>query len=362
MSFYSRKSVSFGGVRLTFSKSGIGASVGIRGFRIGTGPRGNYIRIGTNGLSYKTMIGKGKSREGTRDNPASYGNGTINQPSDVIMHEIESRDALEIFDSSSQEILSEINRKYKKFPLWTLGVAIAALLSSSSYMFLGLLSIVASILLDRYRKTTTIIYDIDEATESKIQAFYDSFNDIMSADRKWHISASGDVTDRKYHAGASTLIARSSISINYSIPKYIRTNVKVPCIPVGKQKLYFFPDKILIVQRRQVGAVSYGRIRVECTETRFIEEGAVPGDTTVVDHTWRYVNKNGGPDRRFKNNRQLPIVLYSQLHFSSNTGLNELVHVSRPGVGNGLKQYLNEYDFSYTKDRLSSAHSSVAPH
>ncbi|WP_144940072.1 DUF4236 domain-containing protein [Paenibacillus sp. 32O-W] len=37
MSFYSRKSVSFGGVRLTFAKSGIGASVGIRGFRIGTG-------------------------------------------------------------------------------------------------------------------------------------------------------------------------------------------------------------------------------------------------------------------------------------------------------------------------------------
>lgn len=348
MGFYFRKSISFGGLRINFSKSGIGASVGTKGFRFGISPRGNYVRIGVNGLYYKTMIGKRKS---TNNTALHEQNMQTSQPSDVVMHEIESNDALDIFDSNSQELLYEINKKYKLFPLWTIGVAITVLLSSTPFIIVGLLSIGLLYLLDRYRKTTIIVYDIEETAESKIQAFYNTFNEIISAKRKWHVSASGQVRDRKYHAGASTLIHRSHISINYSLPKYIKTNVKVPSIPVGKQKLYFFPDKILVVQRRKVGAVSYGSLILECSNTRFIEDGIVPRDTTIVDKTWRYVNKSGGPDRRFKNNKQLPIVLYSKLHFRSDTGLNELIQVSRPDVGNGLKEYLNHSDFLYAKER-----------
>lgn len=62
MGFYFRKSVSFGGLRLNFSKSGVGASVGTKGFRFGISPRGNYVRIGANGLYYRTMIGKKEIR------------------------------------------------------------------------------------------------------------------------------------------------------------------------------------------------------------------------------------------------------------------------------------------------------------
>ena len=62
MGFYMRKSVSFGGVRFNFSKSGIGVSVGVKGFRIGTGPRGNYIHMGRNGIYYRAALGRKKRR------------------------------------------------------------------------------------------------------------------------------------------------------------------------------------------------------------------------------------------------------------------------------------------------------------
>ena len=52
MRVYLRKSVSLGGVRFNFSKSGIVASVSIKGFRLGTGPRGNYVHMGRNGIYY----------------------------------------------------------------------------------------------------------------------------------------------------------------------------------------------------------------------------------------------------------------------------------------------------------------------
>jgi hypothetical protein len=49
------------------------------------------------------------------------------------------------------------------------------------------------------------------------------------------------------------------------------------------------------------------------------------------------VNKKGGPDKRFKDNRELPIVLYEDVHLSSATGLNELLQVSRCGAGEALE-------------------------
>ena len=65
-----------------------------------------------------------------------------------------------------------------------------------------------------------------------------------------------------------------------------------------------------------------GISRLKYAMTRFIEGDGVPSDATVVDQTWRFVNKNGGPDRRFNNNVQLPIVNYGVLRFSSANGLN----------------------------------------
>ena len=40
-----RKSISAGPFRFNLSDSGIGVSVGVRGFRVGSGPRGNYVSI-----------------------------------------------------------------------------------------------------------------------------------------------------------------------------------------------------------------------------------------------------------------------------------------------------------------------------
>ena len=39
-------SISSGPFRLNFSKSGVGVSVGVRGLRVGAGPRGTYVRAG----------------------------------------------------------------------------------------------------------------------------------------------------------------------------------------------------------------------------------------------------------------------------------------------------------------------------
>jgi hypothetical protein len=57
MGFYIRKSKKVGPFRFNLSKSGIGTSVGVRGFRVGTGPRGKYVHAGRNGLYYRASLG-----------------------------------------------------------------------------------------------------------------------------------------------------------------------------------------------------------------------------------------------------------------------------------------------------------------
>ena len=104
-------------------------------------------------------------------------------------------------------------------------------------------------------------------------------------------------------------------------------------LPAGRQKLFFLPDRILVWDSSGVGAVGFDQLDVGFGEQRFIEDEGVPGDSRVVDKTWRYVNKKGGPDRRFNNNTEIPIVLYEALFLTSKSGVQELFQLSRTGVG-----------------------------
>src|ERR1700721_4848074 len=57
MGFYLRKGFNLGPLRLNLSRSGLGASFGVTGARIGVGPRGSYIHLGRGGLYYRQSLG-----------------------------------------------------------------------------------------------------------------------------------------------------------------------------------------------------------------------------------------------------------------------------------------------------------------
>jgi hypothetical protein len=59
MPFYIRKAFRLGPVRINLSKSGLGASVGMKGARLSTGPRGTQVNAGRYGLYYRKRLGGG---------------------------------------------------------------------------------------------------------------------------------------------------------------------------------------------------------------------------------------------------------------------------------------------------------------
>jgi hypothetical protein len=107
--------------------------------------------------------------------------------------------------------------------------------------------------------------------------------------------------------------------------------------------LYFLPDRILVSDTTGIGALSFEQLEVSAVEQRFIEEGGVPPDAKVVDRTWRYVNKKGGPDRRFNDNQEIPIVLYEAIMLTSGSGVREMFQASRTGIGSKLNLAVKQW-------------------
>lgn len=349
MGFYIRKAVKAGPFRFNLSKSGIGVSTGIRGLRFGSGPRGNYVHMGRGGLYFRRSLDPaGTARlprptQPSREPPNSSA-GTVGP-----MQEIESGSVLDMTDSSADELISEINSKLRKmkllpFVLGATGATTVGLAANAApgwaFVLTWVIGAAVSVwayFRDDLRTSVVVMYDFDRAMEEAYSNIHAAFDEIMQCAAIWHIPTAGDVLDRKYHAGASRVVTRRRIKPAMGQPKPLKTNIQVPVLEAGKQRLAFMPERLLVFESRSVGAVPYSSLTIEVDSSGFVEEERVPKDSDIVDHTWRYVNKKGGPDRRFKDNPRLPIALYEDIHLVSKSGLNEQFKASKVGTGSRLR-------------------------
>lgn len=354
MGFYLRKSLRVGPLRFNFSKSGVGVSTGIKGFRVGTGPHGNYVHMGRGGLYYRRSLSGHSAHPGvSRTHLAPLSTPPRVAPSDGLT-ELGSGSALLMVDSSSADLLQELNAKRKLMMFWP-AAAIVSVLTVAGFwisnapgwgIVLAAMAGVAITAFARYkdemRKSVVLYYNLEQDAEAAFQHIHDAFSQLRNADGAWHIDASGKVEDKKHHAGADAVVRRKETSPSKGVPPFVKTNIEAPVLPAGRQTLYFFPDCVLVYDRAGVGAVSYAGLELAVGPTKFIERNTMPRDAQVVGRTWKYVNKKGGPDKRFRDNRELPIALYEEVHFTSTTGLDELFNFSRSGVGTMLKQAVTE--------------------
>jgi len=180
------------------------------------------------------------------------------------------------------------------------------------------------------KRRSRLFYELDEAEQQKHNVVQQSLGLLSKCHRIWRIEAESSTSDWKRNAGASSLVRRTTICVSNLSPPRVQTNVQVPCVNMGRGQLYFLPDTILDRDGNGYGAIAYSDFRLVQGYTRFIESEEVPADATVVDHTWRYVNKSGGPDRRFNNNRQLPVLQLGVLVLTSSKGLNIHLNTSNP--------------------------------
>jgi hypothetical protein len=296
MPLYFRKSKSFGPVRLTASKSGVTTSLGVKGARVGIGPRGTYVHVGRGGVSYRQTLA-------SMPKPAPQSAPTAAPPTN---------DVGELIDASSEDVLQQLNQPG--------GSWLAKLFGRT--------------------KPTALTYGLDDAASERFATITQALGALAQAQQLWRVDSEVPTADRKHHGGATTSVTRHPARAGALPTRGIDTNISVQGIDTGNRQLYFFPERMLVRSGKRYGAVPYAGLQVRYAPIRFNEEGRVPGDTQVVGQTWRYVNKSGGPDKRFKDNRQIPVVLYGELHITSPQGLSVVLEVSSAAQAQACQQLL----------------------
>src|SRR5260370_410685 len=118
MGFFFRRSTRFGPFRLNFSKSGIGASVGVKGARLTLTPRGTtYVTVGSHGFYYREAL---SHRDDIRQVHPS-----IPQPHPGSTEDtIPTAGSRDLVDSSGERLIEQLNERANMFnPAWILYIA-----------------------------------------------------------------------------------------------------------------------------------------------------------------------------------------------------------------------------------------------
>lgn len=113
-----------------------------------------------------------------------------------------------------------------------------------------------------------------------------------------------------------------------ALPPNLATNATVWSIGTRRYKLFFLPDRVLLYEGARYGAISYATLSTGTSTSHFRETDPVPSDARIVGHTWQYVRKDGGPDRRFGNNRQIPIAQYAYIELTTPNGFKSTLQAS----------------------------------
>lgn len=331
-----RKSISVGPFRFNISGSGIGVSTGIKGLRYGVGPRGHYVSSSFGGFSYRKTLSPRFKKNSTKPTEVKFEKSSISKDIQFI----ESGDVLNMIDSDRMDLLNDINQKLSILPYTKIWFYTSLLLLLTG---IGLFTILLTPLVwwyENYKRAVLLVYELDQNSEMAFDSKLAAFHTLDSCSKLWFVDSYQGVEDIKRNAGASKLVDRSATKLSFAPPKFLKTNINLPTINFGKQTLIFLPDTLLVIEGKKAGAIPYDELKVSFYESQFIES-STPRDAKVIGRTYQYVNKKGGPDKRFKNNPQYDICLYKVIQFKSSSGLNEQLMLSNVGLGDLLVQELD---------------------
>ena len=338
MGFRYRKSINLGGgFRINMSKSGIGYSWGVKGYRVTKTAKGTTRRTASipgTGISYVQEEGKRNGNVGNRGTVP-----TSPQPAPVIdnnnydTQNIINNVATAMVSEGLEDMLATASRALKLNKIVNISFWVTLVLGFGFPLFFIFTAAFCALMI--YVRTKGMIdldYSIDADQQSAVDERMNPMIKITECAKVWRIMQTSKVIDRKYASGASNTVNRTTCKATTKPPFPFKTNLQVASFKAGKETLLFLPDKLFIIQSSKIGALNYSDISSSAHTTRFIESEAVPRDSQTVGQTWKYVNKSGGPDRRFKDNRQLPICLYGELELTSTSGLNTVIMYSNPTI------------------------------
>jgi len=342
------------GFYLNLSKSGMSATVGMKGFSVNMGKNGSYLNTGIPGTGICDRV---KLDNKLTEKPNPQNDNSQNLPlqleDDVVeiksfQPELITSDGLFGLKESivkAQEIKQELKEDAEKTVAKKNG-ALFLVIITHIFIF----GIFIKWFRENYKSRKAdaleaknayenfkldIDFNMDQSILNDYTILKNSFSPLAKSQMIWDITTSKSVDRVKERSAASTSVSRTLV--NFSLGKLDYINTKYEAFKFHNSNggdLYIYPgfivmpskqsDDFAIIDFRDLSFVHHGQ--------KFIETESVPSDAKIVGQTWQYVNKNGLPDKRYSYNPQIPIALYYEIVLKSSKGLYESFQFSNAAV------------------------------
>lgn len=169
---------------------------------------------------------------------------------------------------------------------------------------------------------------VDAGLPQEAKRRYDEFCRLVTrVAPMWHVI--GHRYDGENRGPFGQTVNRAEARLVFARPAFIPAAPNdsvctVPCLRSDAGlSLYFFPAFIVVVRGSEFRLLAPHELQILFEgDVQVAEPGFTGPQDEVIGYTWKYANKNGAPDMRYRDNEQIPLVRYSPLLLRAN-GLDE---------------------------------------
>ena len=346
------------GVKLDLTSRGLSATFGVAPFSVNVGPRGVYrnISIPGTGIWDRQRIGGPSSQSpDSRLLPSAEAPGipfispvppSVLPPPGTEIHSASTElltsesleqlrrvltDAYNERDELSREISSattEASTATRRYQSWERGFLLKRLFKQSFATRKEAAETATAKLeeLHEQLRLTTIATEIavDREQAEPYYRMRDTFAALSECQKVWNVLTEKAIDRVAERSNANTAVTRTPVHFSLNSCDLIQWEQKVPHLPnrTGGD-MYIYPGFVLYRSAKQAFALIDSRdVTLRFVSTQFTETDPVPSDSQIVGRTWAKCNKDGSPDRRFRDNCQILVAHYGTLLFGSRDGLD----------------------------------------
>lgn len=362
---FRRRTKLFPGVYLNFSKSGISTTIGVPGASLNFNKQGTYLNTGIpgTGIYDRQRIGRGK--KGTQTTPFV----DFETPVETITTEEFGAIKTDQVEATTTEGLQELKKTLLDCYQERNDLKNEIRKAKSKLTFATIIMVLSFILIfgifvkwfkeNRKDKKeylqdlenqlencfVNIDMEVDDQFEIKYHALLDNYKTLLTCEKIWDITSAVSIDQKTTRSAASTAIQRRLVKFGFGNMDIIKSKYDALHFEnANGGDLFIYPAFLAIIDAsKKFGLIDIRELDFDFHAQRFLEEEKIPKDSIVVDHTWAKVNKNGTPDKRFKDNYQIPICQYGEVELTSETGLNEAYSFSSYEKSSNFAQAMKDY-------------------
>lgn len=190
-----------------------------------------------------------------------------------------------------------------------------------------------------------VSFEATDAAQRAYSSMVRAFDLLKLSERKWDVTADRATNQFAERTLANRTVNRHPVTFEFSSTDLILFSGRAMRFEnVNGDDILIYPGVAVIPRADGLFAlIDIRELQVTIDGVRFHEVEGVPRDAKIVGHTWAKTNKDGSPDRRFKENHQIPICLYGQIGFRSQTGVTEEYMVSNADASLGFVESVTAY-------------------